>query len=71
MGGVAFSLAVRQALAVANGIRAELGHERINPSHLLAALAGRGSGKGVQALRDAGITEEGVLELIRQQQQGE
>jgi hypothetical protein len=55
-----------EILAAASDLRQKLQSKEVTPLHLLAVLLS-GSHKGVQALRDAGITEENVLDVIRRE----
>jgi len=65
---MAISLALRETLGAASDLREKLQSKEVTPLHLLAVLLS-GSHKGVQALRDAGITEENVLDVIRKKDQ--
>jgi ATP-dependent Clp protease ATP-binding subunit ClpC len=60
------SPALGKALAATGDLREKLQSKRVTPLHLLAALLA-GSHNRVQALQEAGITEEKVLEAIRRE----
>lgn len=62
------SPALEETLAAASDLKKMLQSKRLTPLHLLAALLA-GSTKKVQALLDAGITEEKVLDVIRREDQ--
>jgi ATP-dependent Clp protease ATP-binding subunit ClpA len=65
---MAISPALGQTLAAASDLREKLQSKEVTPLHLLAVLLA-GSHKRVQALRDAGITEEKILDVIRRENQ--
>ena len=65
---MAISPALEETLAAASDLREKLQSKEVTPLHLLAVLLA-GSHKAVQALRDAGITEEKVLDVIRREDQ--
>jgi len=65
---IAISPALQKTLAVANDLKESLQSKEITPLHLLAAVLA-GSHKGVHVLRDAGITEEKVLDALRREDQ--
>lgn len=65
---VAISPAVGETLGSASDLREKLQSKEVTPLHLLAALLAA-THNGVQALRDAGITEEDVLDAIRRKDQ--
>jgi len=60
---MAISPALGETLAAASDLKEKLQSKEVTPLHLLAVLLA-GSHKWVQALRDAGITEEDVLDVI-------
>jgi ATP-dependent Clp protease ATP-binding subunit ClpA len=57
---------LQQILSAASDLRKKLQSKEVTPLHLLAATM-RGSHSAVQALRDAGITEERVQKAIEDQ----
>jgi hypothetical protein len=59
------SAPVKRSLRDADILRGALGHAEIEPAHWLAALVGQGSSAGARMLRDAGITQEWILDLLR------
>jgi Clp amino terminal domain, pathogenicity island component len=63
-----WQLALRKpiSLAAAGALREKLQSKKVTPLHLLAALLA-GSHNRVQALQEAGITEEKVLDAIRRE----
>jgi hypothetical protein len=63
------SPALGETLAAATDFGKSLQSKEVTPLHLLAVMM-RGSHRGVEALRDAGITEEEVLNAIRKEDQG-
>jgi hypothetical protein len=63
------SSGLAETLAAATDLGKTLQTKEVTPLHLLAVLM-RGSHKGVQALREAGIIEEEVVKVIRQEDQG-
>jgi len=65
---MAISPALGETLAAAIDLREKLQSKEVTPLHLLAVLLA-GSHQRVQALRDAGITEEQVLDVIRREDQ--
>ena len=58
------SPALKETLAAASDLKKRLRSKKLTPLHLLAALLA-GSYNRVQALQEAGITEEKVLDAIR------
>jgi hypothetical protein len=60
------SPALGKALAAAGDLREKLQSKKVTPLHLLAALLA-GSHNRVQALQEAGVTEEEVLDAIRRE----
>lgn len=62
------SSALGETLAAAGDLKEKLGSKEVTPLHVLAALMA-GSHEKVHALRDAGITEEAVLAMIRKEDQ--
>ena len=56
--------AVKRAFASASRLRDELKQNRVEPLHLLAAIAEDDSSRAAQALREAGITREEVLKAL-------
>jgi ATP-dependent Clp protease ATP-binding subunit ClpA len=58
------SPALKETLAAASDLKKMLQSKKLTPLHLLAALLA-GSHNRVQALQEAGITEEKVLDAIR------
>ncbi|PYX86018.1 MAG: hypothetical protein DMG70_01705 [Acidobacteria bacterium] len=62
------SSVLRQTLAAASDLRERLQSEQVTPLHLLAVVLA-GSHPGVQMLRDAGITEEKVIGVLRSEGQ--
>jgi Clp amino terminal domain, pathogenicity island component len=65
---MAISPALGETLSTAIALREKLRSKEVTPLHLLAVLLA-GSHKGLQALRDAGITEEKALDVIRSEEQ--
>jgi len=65
---MAISPALGETLAAASDLKEKLQSKEVTPLHLLAVLLA-GSHKWVQALRDAGITEEDVLDVIGKEDQ--
>jgi hypothetical protein len=63
------SSGLAETLAAATDLGKTLQTKQVTPLHLLAVLM-RGSHKGVQALQEAGITEEEVVKVIRKEDQG-
>ena len=63
------SPALGETLAAATDLGKSLQSKEVTPLHFLAVMM-RGSHCGVEALRDAGITEEEVLNAIRKEDQG-
>jgi hypothetical protein len=63
------SPALGETLAAATDLGKSLQSKEVTPLHLLAGMM-RGSHRGVQALRDVGITEAEVLNAIRKEDQG-
>jgi ClpA/ClpB-like protein len=63
---LAISPALGEALAAAGDLREKLRSKEVTPLHFLSVLLA-GSHKRVQALRDAGITEEKVFDAIRRE----
>ena len=64
---IPLSEGAKHALAVAATMREELRGRKIEPLHMLAAIAGDESSRGAQILREAGITREGVLSVLRKE----
>ena len=60
------SLALRKTLADAGDLRKKLQSKKLTPLHILAALLA-GSHNRDQALQEAGVTEEKVVEAIRRE----
>jgi len=58
-----------EILAAASELRKELQSKEVTPLHLFAATMRR-SHSGIQALRNKGITEEGVIRAIRKEDLG-
>jgi hypothetical protein len=63
------SSGLAEALAAATDLGKTLQTKEVTPLHLLAVLM-RGSHKGVKALREAGITEEEIVKVIRKEDHG-
>lgn len=63
------SPALGETLVAATDLGKSLQSKEVTPLHLLAVMM-RGSHRGVEALRDAGITEKEVLNAIRKEDQG-
>jgi Clp amino terminal domain, pathogenicity island component len=61
------SPALSELLGVANDLQQKFQSKQVTPLHLLAAVLA-GSTKGVLSLRDAGITEETVIDAIRKEE---
>jgi hypothetical protein len=53
---------------VANDLQQKFQSKQVTPLHLLAAVLA-GSTKGVLSLRDAGITQETVIDAIRKEEE--
>ncbi|PWT91846.1 MAG: hypothetical protein C5B55_07470 [Blastocatellia bacterium] len=60
------SPALSETLAAASELRERLQSKEVRPLHLFAAVLGQKS-KGAQLLRDAGITEERIVDEIRRE----
>jgi len=65
---MAISPALSQVLGMANDLQQEFQSQQVTPMHLLAAVLA-GSTKGVLSLRDAGITQETVIDAIRKEEE--
>ena len=65
---MAMSPALGETLVTASDLREKLQSKEVTPLHFLAVLL-TGSHKGVQTIRDAGITEEKVFDAIRREDQ--
>lgn len=63
---MAISPSLGETLGAAIELREKLQSKEVTPLHLLAVLLS-GSHKGVQGLRDAGITEENIVDVIRRE----
>jgi hypothetical protein len=63
------SSGLAETLAAATDLGKTLQTKEVTPLHLLAVLM-RGSHKGVKALREAGITEEEIVKVIRKEDHG-
>ena len=61
-----FTEKARIAISEAHSCAAELGHNYIGSEHLLAGLIREGSGVAAKALEKAGLTEEKVLDKIKE-----
>ena len=56
---------LRRTFAVAMALRTELHHKQVEPLHLLAAALSEEPSQVSEALRDFGISREGVIEAIK------
>lgn len=63
--GIPLSSGVRKALAEACRLQSELGHERVEPLHILEALAADASSEAGRILMESGITLEEILQALR------
>jgi hypothetical protein len=61
---------LREILAAASDLKAELQSKEVTPLHLLTVTM-RGSHSGAQAFRDVGLTEQKALTAIRKEDQGQ
>ena len=64
---VSISPALSLVLGVANDLQQKFQSKQVTPMHLLAAVLA-GSTKGVLSLRDAGFTQETVIDAIRKEE---
>ena len=64
------SPALSLVLGVANDLQQKFQSKQVTPLHLLAAVLA-GSTKGVLSLRDAGITQETVIDAVRKEKEEE
>ena len=67
---MSISPALSLVLAVANDLQQKFQSKQLTPLHLLAAVSAV-STKGVLSLRDAGITQEMVIDAIRREKEEE
>jgi hypothetical protein len=65
---MSISPALSLVLGVANDLQQKFQSKQATPLHLLAAVLA-GSTKGVLSLRDAGITQETVIDAIRKEEE--
>ena len=65
---MSISPALSIVLGVANDLQQKFQSKQVTPLHLLAAVLA-GSTKGVLSLRDAGITQETVIDAIRKEEE--
>ena len=65
---MSISPAVSLVLGVANDLQQKFQSKQVTPLHLLAAVLA-GSTKGVLSLRDAGITQETVIDAFRKEEE--
>jgi hypothetical protein len=63
---MAISPALGETLVAASDLREKLQSKEVTPLHFFAVLL-TGSHRGVQTIRDAGITEENVFDAIRRE----
>jgi hypothetical protein len=56
---------VKKALAEACRLQLELGQDRVEPLHIVGALAGDASSEAGRILMESGITREGILRALR------
>ena len=61
-----FTEKARAAISNAHNSACELGHYYIGSEHLLLGLIREGTGVAAKALSDAGVTDDAVIEKIRQ-----
>jgi ATP-dependent Clp protease ATP-binding subunit ClpC len=64
MANLSFTSQARTAIALAKKIAADREHQFIGTEHLLAGLAGEGTGTASVVLREAGIDRDRVLRII-------
>lgn len=62
---IPLSSEAKQALAIAGGLVTEFGQKYLDPVHILAGILKQGSGGGVALLRQAGVSDEQVMDAIR------
>ena len=60
------SVELQAVFTFAEELRKELGHERIEPLHLLAGVFQEKSGAFSDQSREAGITEDSVIAKLRE-----
>ncbi len=61
-----FTNRAERAIALAQEVAAELGHNYVGTEHLLCGLIREGSGLAYKVLDEQGVTEEKVIDLIEQ-----
>jgi hypothetical protein len=65
------SSSLEETLAAASELKKGLQSKEVTPLHLLAVtIRGSHSGTGIEALRDAGVTEEEIVNAIRREDLG-
>ncbi|MGI5875016.1 MAG: ATP-dependent Clp protease ATP-binding subunit [Bacillota bacterium] len=69
-GGVEYSPRTKHVLSLAKDVAAEFGVDYIATEHLLLGILRENEGYGAEYLKQAGITEERIMELFRESQGG-